>query len=1734
MFPYSQRPLTTLRTASDIERFGRQALIRAINIGRVVAFVGSGASLKFGQPYWSDVKKRASKLFFELENWIQSDPKWEEQGDFFNEFRAKLTPLAREIKELDQTDAAFDTSHFLELCEDYFEDVFGLLAKYAIFDMHSEQPLTPDDANRRRRALRTKHNEGNATDSKAHPTGWAMGQFGEDLREQDDITTIARNVTEFRAAYARQFHSIDPTDNARRALRTSAQLMGKTAQLGADWKTAPWRDHVAAFDAVGADVERIDAARNLRTKLGVRRFLTLNYDLELERMLFEEGRATPTDAYEFFRDFVNQVNFKNEEGAEYDQGPGRAVSLKSPSGRIIRSTSSRADTLADLFSFGAFPTNFDAAVHHLHGRIDDPDNMIVTAKDKQRVYYGNSEQKKSFDEARHAVFTGSDIFVLGLGTSEHDVLKPLRDFMELETDRRDAYGKVYYVTAAAQKGAKTLPEAYVRARGEAMSQTQSLHKDFGMHTLYVDFSFDITNWRGWSERAARLFTARAEVAYYASVMAAWDEKTSAPLGEISLWTNKVNDWFQSVFCTSGPDPFDPNVKPSGLTLEPPNAPRLEVKLARKLAQDWNSLHHLQTSDPTAKAKAKALNDAIQIIAARLMDSGLAEYAGELETQRKEWWSEWSERPGMRLAVLGPHGYSFAAASGEDPGQDLALNPPGANVPLVWRQTNLVTEICNEKIILGDANETPQFTALMRVTATARDAAVQASLNHMGQSAQDQRIRSLTCPAAVARVSVPPGGGKGRLLSFFTSPQKLDPEDEDRVLPFQTLFQPEFASDALSVPPAQRLQEIKAMAPANGPGRYVACYAVHLTYVLEFSSSMIAFARLLQNVLPELEKEAERGGFSAPERWAHFRDHQFHGKGPVEPFLKTLADLFELLKEACPAHGWETRVIGIFSYLDRLVDKHGDAFSPIHRAFFRLISGWDNADTHKLLPLDVVLINCQADQPIRYLSNEHFEDTPMDRRAPAWTPNVWLRRKDLGVVLEHWTQLPSVRPRIVFKEALVHAASFEDADPAVAKARADEVFAWLGGRDGTEHDHDFLPLSRNLRIFMYRRVFNGHVMAGLAYAIYRSVRAKHSTPDQQKNAFQAAWTEHCSTLDIAFMREKTRGLLVEILGVYRRLDRVVPPLEDRDGLSRRPTSPLERAKERLRTMIVDHLALLQQPVTPATLALVPGLDQSCRAVQTDWPTTPKPSSLELIRDELEQLVARGLASRYARFSATLQTQASRLFNGAAAPFVYALDTKLASALRARANLEVYSNYKLSAFQPSLYPSQPERVLKPEYAHFERVSEMLSALVGDAHDGLVSCFETNPGGPNWEPPKGFCLDMEDYNDRLRAAYALVRGTFSISVVARLSLHHDHRQPNLPFDEYRTWIRSLLNAAVLLGQIGAGYRRYQKRVGDTEALPFNQPFLRDELAWLYNERGLVSFVQGRLFDGLPLFDLASTMLTSGNGRTNPPSFEATHRRIHLNYAVAQLERGNIVTAQGTFEKIMEASGPRWSGDTPSVVHWISKGYLALSLHLTNDFPRALELYGNVLDHIGRFDHPRAESIFRRHYADLLRSMAKTRNDQRFYDKALYELRSAEELALGIRAVDIQNYALIARARLNRDLDDRGLALENLRNAESFAATMGIQKMQAEVMKVRAEVLLADGETTQAGFVAAQSIAMSKRNGMRLRKISAAIIQAQILIKRGQPMDGKRLLRETVMESQALGYATKTSYAMDILDTL
>ena len=98
-------------------------------------------------------------------------------------------------------------------------------------------------------------------------------------------------------------------------------------------------------------------------------------------------------------------------------------------------------------------------------------------------------------------------------------------------------------------------------------------------------------------------------------------------------------------------------------------------------------------------------------------------------------------------------------------------------------------------------------------------------------------------------------------------------------------------------------------------------------------------------------------------------------------------------------------------------------------------------------------------------------------------------------------------------------------------------------------------------------------------------------------------------------------------------------------------------------------------------------------------------------------------------------------------------------------------------------------------------------------------------------------------LRGAYAILRGSFSIGAISRLEIMHELNNKQ-PYEAYRLWIQNITHLSIRLSAyqddlIEEGNK--QNREEEEVRLRYNLPFYRDEVAWLYNERALISFVQG-----------------------------------------------------------------------------------------------------------------------------------------------------------------------------------------------------------------------------------------------------------------------------------------------------
>lgn len=177
--------------------------------------------------------------------------------------------------------------------------------------------------------------------------------------------------------------------------------------------------------------------------LGIRRFLTFNYDFEIERLLEDREYRRARDS--------NRLRSDGMGGRVSDHSFDRE----------------RAD---DLFGFALDVDDVDASVYHLHGRATRHERLVVTERDYQELYIRNDNHRETVDEAIRTAFAADPIMLVGLGMTEADVLHTLRQFMSDDTKARE-------------RRASALMPATASRRARAQSAATMLLR-YGVHVIH--------------------------------------------------------------------------------------------------------------------------------------------------------------------------------------------------------------------------------------------------------------------------------------------------------------------------------------------------------------------------------------------------------------------------------------------------------------------------------------------------------------------------------------------------------------------------------------------------------------------------------------------------------------------------------------------------------------------------------------------------------------------------------------------------------------------------------------------------------------------------------------------------------------------------------------------------------------------------------------------------------------------------------------------------------------------------------------------------------------------------------------------------------------------------------------------------------------------------------------------------------------------------------------------------
>ncbi len=452
-WPFARAYLEESLDEELIEGHAFTRLSRALNIGRVVAFVGSGVSLAYGRISWFD-------LVDELQERTRAAAKP------FLENSSEIKQLSETIEKLHGRDGNFGPDRLpivFQACERLSQAVEleqgcspATDGRHGLFRLAAKR-RTRDSAGHTELMLRRAHKAIKAgglwsDDDTADLENLIDDHFGRDLADPKDPRLTRADIPTLSPWIDRAFSHglltklLELTGQPRKSVRPRPDAeplpVEDRYRVLACFPLTPRSRARDALDLLGTALESaLDALKarsslpgqpisrsitfpewrdplvTLGEHLGVRRFLTTNYDVDIESMLRQRGFLPqeppdePADRLEASRD---PEPYRNS----FDATGGSA--------REFVFSHSQSETLVD---FAMSPRGARYQLAHLHGRAGPDESFVVTEQDYQRQYLRDEETRDLTDQAIRLSFAANPILFVGYGMGEDDVLRPLRHFL---------------------------------------------------------------------------------------------------------------------------------------------------------------------------------------------------------------------------------------------------------------------------------------------------------------------------------------------------------------------------------------------------------------------------------------------------------------------------------------------------------------------------------------------------------------------------------------------------------------------------------------------------------------------------------------------------------------------------------------------------------------------------------------------------------------------------------------------------------------------------------------------------------------------------------------------------------------------------------------------------------------------------------------------------------------------------------------------------------------------------------------------------------------------------------------------------------------------------------------------------------------------------------------------------------------------------------------------------------
>jgi len=446
------------------------------------------------------------------------------------------------------------------------------------------------------------------------------------------------------------------------------------------------------------------------------------------------------------------------------------------------------------------------------------------------------------------------------------------------------------------------------------------------------------------------------------------------------------------------------------------------------------------------------------------------------------------------------------------------------------------------------------------------------------------------------------------------------------------------------------------------------------------------------------------------------------------------------------------------------------------------------------------------------------------------------------------------------------------------------------------------------------------------------------------------------------------------------------------------------------------------------------------------------------DELEQLIGDLLACRI-------------LFNvaghrSAGVPKIYTVHPTVRSYLfyrSRRTRMEVLPNFTLPGFTSGTavaYPGSRESA--------RTVQTLFNRLMKEAE---------------WKSRAGGRQDRLAASDFCRSAFSLLRSRMEAITTPR-------------WGNYGEYVQLGLRLADLVRTLSPELWDYRERHLLCQVEDPRAPLYADELAWLYNDLGLTFCSEGSMLDAYAFWEQGYELNRIIEGGVRAGQY-VVQSQLHLAHTFIEL--GFLPVAEGYLRQTAQSNHHLEDQDYAGRVI----GYFGLVAHLRGDLDKADNLYGQavgtLLDAGG---NPRAESIFRRYWADL----KMTRKEM---DRAADLIRESRAIAQVDHHPDIVAYVTKSLGHWHRDQRQFEKARIEYNSALAKAREFGIRRLEADVLSELSKLAFDLGDYEMARIRAMEAMAIANELGLGLRRSHGLVVLGRAILASGPRALGLAYLR-------------------------